>query len=135
MVHDTPSFEDAFTHQIWNSYLTVYRRYAPDSMQFLETKMHPHAIFGIPTFKLYKRNVPDTIIQKVSQRSGNSTRKWYTTLRHPEMHPHTKFGIHISNSIRYMLGTQQILKLGQGHSNQKMVCDTPPSQDAFTHQI
>ena len=29
-----PSSQDAFTHQIWNSYLKEYRRYAPDSMQF-----------------------------------------------------------------------------------------------------
>ena len=28
----------AFTHQIWNSYLKEYRRYAPDSMQFLKTR-------------------------------------------------------------------------------------------------
>ena len=38
MVCDTPSFQDAFTPQIWNSYLKEYRRYAPDSMQFLETR-------------------------------------------------------------------------------------------------
>ena len=31
---DTPSSQDAFTHQIWNSYFKEYRRYAPDSMQF-----------------------------------------------------------------------------------------------------
>ena len=37
MVCDTPPSEDAFTHQIWNSYLIEYRRYAPDSVQFLET--------------------------------------------------------------------------------------------------
>ena len=35
---DTPPSQDTFTHQIWNSYLKEYRRYAPDSMQFLETK-------------------------------------------------------------------------------------------------
>ena len=38
MVCDTPPSQDAFTHQIWNSYLIEYRRYAPDSMQFLETR-------------------------------------------------------------------------------------------------
>ena len=62
------------------------------------------------------------------------TQKWYGTLHHPKMHPHTKFGILISNIIRDMLQTQ-FLKLGQGHSDLKMVCDTLPSQDAFTHQI
>ena len=35
---DTPLSQDAFAHQIWNSYLKEYRRYAADSMQFLETK-------------------------------------------------------------------------------------------------
>ena len=34
-----------------------------------------------------------------------------------------------------MLLTQLLLKLGQGHSDPKMVSDTPPSQDAYTHQI
>ena len=38
MVCDTPSSQDVFTHKIWNSYLKEYRRYAPDSMQFLETR-------------------------------------------------------------------------------------------------
>ena len=38
MVCDTPTFQDAFTHQIWNYYLKEYRRYASDSMQFLETR-------------------------------------------------------------------------------------------------
>ena len=31
MVRDTPSSQDASTHQIWNSYLKEYRRYAPDT--------------------------------------------------------------------------------------------------------
>ena len=31
MVCDTPSSQDASTHQIWNSYLKEYRRYAPDT--------------------------------------------------------------------------------------------------------
>ena len=30
MVSDTPPSQDASTHQIWNSYLKEYRRYAPD---------------------------------------------------------------------------------------------------------
>ena len=32
------SSQDAFRHQIWNSYLKEYRRYAPDTMQFLEIR-------------------------------------------------------------------------------------------------
>ena len=31
------------------------------------------------------------------------TRKWYTTLHHPKMHSHFKFGIPISNNMRYVL--------------------------------
>ena len=38
MACDTPSSQDAFTHQNWNAYLKEYRRYAPDSIQFLETR-------------------------------------------------------------------------------------------------
>ena len=57
------------------------------------------------------------------------------TLSYPKMHPQTKFGIPNSKNIRDMLRTQKFLKLGQGHSDQKMVCDTPSSQDTFTHQI
>ena len=39
MVCDTPSSQDVYTHQSWNSYLKEYRRYAPDSMQVLEKKV------------------------------------------------------------------------------------------------
>ena len=38
MVCDTLPSKDAFTHQIWNSYLKEYRRYAPDTMLILETR-------------------------------------------------------------------------------------------------
>ena len=31
------------------------------------------------------------------------TQLWYATLRHPKMHPHTKFEIPTSNNIRDML--------------------------------
>ena len=109
MVCDTPSSKDTFTHQIWNSYLIEYRRYAPDSMQFLETrsevkfkvtvtqlwyatlchpKTHPHTKFEVPTSN-NMRYAPDTIILK-----PRSEVKVTVTLRHPKMHPHTKFGIH-----------------------------------------
>ena len=37
-IRDTPPSQDTFPHQIWNSYLKEYRRYAPDSKQFLETR-------------------------------------------------------------------------------------------------
>ena len=64
------------------------------------------------------------------------TQFWYTALRHPKMHPHTKFEIPTSNNMRYVPDTI-ILKsrLGQGHSDPKMVNNTSPFQDASTHQI
>ena len=34
------------------------------------------------------------------------TRKWHATLRHPKMHPHTKFGIPTSKNIGDMHQTQ-----------------------------
>ena len=49
----------------WNSYLKEYRRYAPDSKQFLETRSE------------VKVNV-------------KGTRGWCATLCHPKMHQHTK---------------------------------------------
>ena len=41
------------------------------------------------------------------------TQLWYATLRHPKMHPHTKFEIPASNNIRDMLRTRLFQKLGQ----------------------
>ena len=76
MVCDTLSSQDAFTHQIWNSYLKEYRRYAPESMQFLETR---------------------------SEVKVTVTQLWHVTLLHPKMHPHTKLEIPTSNNIRDML--------------------------------
>ena len=37
MVHDTPPSPDASTHQIWDSYINLYRRFALD-MIILETR-------------------------------------------------------------------------------------------------
>ena len=65
---------------------------------------------------------------------------------HPKMHPHTKFGIPTSKNIGDMQRTQsgkdgrifyyyKNYARGQGHSDPKMVHDTPPYQDASTHQI
>ena len=81
MVSGTPPFQDAFTHEIWNSYLKEYRRYAPDSMQFLETRSEVK-------FKV------------------TVTQLWYATLPHLKMHPHTKFEMPTSNNIRDMLRTR-----------------------------
>ena len=78
---DTPSSQDAFEHQIWNSYLKEYRRYAPDTMQFPE-------IWSEVKFKV------------------TVTQLWYATLPHPKMHSHTKFEIPTSNNIWDMLRTR-----------------------------
>ena len=130
MVHDTPLSQDASTHQIWNSYLKEYKRYAPDTI-ILKTrsevkvkvtvtqkwhvtprhsKMHLHTKFGIPISK----NIGDmhqTQCSFIETRSEvkfkvTVTQLWYATLRHPEMHPHTKFEIPTSNNIRDMLQTR-----------------------------
>ena len=70
MVCDTPSSQNAFTHQ-FEIPISKNIGYAPDSMQFLETRSE----------------VKFTEIQL-----------WYVTLRHPNMHPHTKFEIPTSNN-------------------------------------
>ena len=56
------------------------------------------------------------------------TQGGYATLRHPKIHAYTKFGIPTSNNIRDMLR-------GQGHSDPKMVRNTPPSHDACTQNL
>ena len=81
MVCDTSPFQDALTKEIWNSNLKEHRRYAPDSMQFLETRSEDK-------FKV------------------TVTQLWYETLRHSKMHPHTKFGIPTSKNIGDMHRTQ-----------------------------
>ena len=79
-VFDTQPFQDAYTHEIWNSYLKEFRRYASDSMQFLEIRLEVK-------FKV--------IVIQLS----------YVTLRHPKMHSHTILEIPTSNNIRNMLRT------------------------------
>ena len=78
MVCDTVQSQDAYAHQIWNSYHKEYRRYAPDSMLILETR---------------------------SEVKVTVTQGWYATLCHPKMHTHTKFGISTPNNIRDRLPT------------------------------
>ena len=80
MVCDIPSSHDALTDQIWNSYLKEYVRFAPDSMQFPETRSEVK----------YKVTV---------------TQLWYVTLCHPKMHYHTNFENSIPK-IQVMLMTQ-----------------------------
>ena len=90
----TPPSQDASTHQIWNSYLKEYRRYAPD------TKRDGRADGRTDGHCYYHKNKSEVKV-KVTV-----TRKWYATLRHPKMHPHTKFGIPTSKIIGYMHRTR-----------------------------
>ena len=130
MVRDTPPSQDVSTHQIWNSYLKEYRGYAPESMQFQETrsevkfkvtvtqlwyetlrhpKMHPHTKHEIPTSKNL-RDMLDTIILKTRSEVNvqvTATRKLYATLCHPKMYPHTKFGIPTAKNIGNMDQTRK----------------------------
>ena len=87
MVRGTSPSQDASTHQIWNSYLKEYRRYAPDTKRDGQTDI----VITIKTKSEVKVKV---------------TRKRYATLRHPKMHPHTKFGIPTSKNIGDMHRTQ-----------------------------
>ena len=88
MVCDTPPSQDASTHQIWNSYLKEYRRYAPDTNRDSRTDI----VITIKT----KSEVKVTV-----------TPKWYATLGHPKMHPHSKFGIPTSKNIGDMHRTKR----------------------------
>ena len=158
MACDTPSSLDTFEHQIWNSYLKEKRRYAPDSMQFLETrsevkfkvivtqlwyaallhpKMHSHTKFEIPTSNNIRDDVADLIILKTRSYvkfKVTVIQLWFATPSHHKMHHHTKFETPSSNNIRGHDYSKNLVR-GQGHSDLKKVCDTPPFQDAFTHEI
>ena len=83
MVSDTPPSQDAYTHQIWNSYLKDYKRYAPHTI-IIKTRSE----------------VKVTVTGKV-RGQGHSDRKWYVTLRHLKIHLNTKLRIPISKKIGY----------------------------------
>ena len=89
MVCDTLPSQDASTHQIWNSYLKEYRRYAPDMKRDGRTDI----VITIKT-------------EAKSDVKVKVTRKWYATLRHPKIYPHTKFGIPTSKNIGDMHRTR-----------------------------
>ena len=66
------------------------------------------------------------------------TKKWYVTLRHhQDASMYQIFGIATLNNIGDMLYTGLFYKGGQSqcHGDQKIERDTPPTQDASTHQI
>ena len=87
MVRDTPPSQDASTHQIWNSYLKEYRRYAPDTKQDGRTDGH---FITIKTKSEIKVKVKVIV-----------TRKWYVTFRYPKMHPHQIWNSYFKEYRRY----------------------------------
>ena len=128
MLHDTPLFQDASTHQIWNTYLKEYKRYAKDTIILKKGQCNSdrkwYATLSDPKMHLkeYRRYAPDSI-QFLKTRPEvklkvTVTQLWYATLRHPKMHPHTKFEIPTSNNIRDMPWTRLFLKLGQKSKSQ-----------------
>ena len=89
MVHNISPSKDASVHQIGDSYLKEYRKYAPDLMPILEIR---------------------------SEVKVTVTQTWNRALLHPKMHSHTEFEIPTSNNIRDMFRTWLFLKLGQRSS-------------------
>ena len=135
MVCDIPPSQDASTHLIWNAYLKEYRSFAPDLMPTLEprsevkvtvtvkwnvtirhfkmhshtklqSKMHLHTKFGIPTLKNARDVLQTRILKTRSKVNVTVIRIWHVTLRHPKTHFHTKFRIPTSKNIGDMHQTQ-----------------------------
>ena len=128
MVCDSLPSQDAYTHQIWNSYLKEYKRYVPDTI-ILKTrsevkvkvtqklyvalchpKMHLHTKFGIPISKkivdMHKTQCRFLETRSEVKCKVTVTQLLYATLCHPKMHLHTKFEIPTSNTMRDMLRTR-----------------------------
>ena len=65
--------------------------------------MQPHTTFGIPSSNnLHKNALHMIIVKNRSEVKVTVTQKWYATLGHPKMHPHTKCGIPTSNALDLM---------------------------------
>ena len=83
MVRDTPPSQDASTHQIWNSYLKEYRRYAPETKRNGRTDrqrdyyMPPKAPLGTGHKKTKKRHTKNTNYRNTN---GFSSLKTYAAL-------------------------------------------------------
>ena len=86
MVCTTPESQEESTHQTWDSYYKQYRLYAPD-----------------------------TFFSNRSEGKVTVTYKKRVTLHHSKMHPHTKFGIPISNNIRDMHEIPISKNIGEMH--------------------
>ena len=72
--------------------------------------MRPRGKTGVPIrviLRFRERYARDTnILKTMSEGKVTVTRKWYVTLPHPKMHPHTKFGIHTLKNIADMHRTR-----------------------------
>ena len=127
MVSDTPPSQDPYTHQIWNSYLKEYKRYAPNTIilktrsevKVTVTQMVYGTLSSQDTFKHQiwntylkenRRYAPDSMqfLETRSEVKFNVivTQLWYATFHHPKMFSHTKFEIPTSNNIRDVLRTR-----------------------------
>ena len=83
MAQDTPASQDASSHQIRDSYLKCYKRYAPDII----------------------------VLQARSEVKVTLTRKWYTTLHRPKTHSYTKFwNSYLKEYRRYAPDSMRILE-------------------------
>ena len=63
------------------------------------------------------------------------TRRQYVTLHDPKVYPHTNVWIHTSNNIIICSGHifSRIEARGQGHSDRKIVCNTPRPHGVSAH--
>ena len=137
---DTPTSQDAYTHQVSNSYLKEYKRYAQVTI-ILKTRSDVKVtvtrkmVFDTPSsqdafthqiwnsyLKEYKKHAPDSMqfleIRSEVKFKVTVTQLWYATLCHPKMHHHTIFEIPTSNNIRDILRTRLFQNRGQRSRSQ-----------------
>ena len=112
MVCDAQQSQVAFTHQIWNSYLKGFWRYAPDANPILENR---------------------------SEVKVTVTQAWYATLCHSQDACTSNLGF-LTQIIREICFGHEYSKnvvrgQCQDHIDPKKVYDTPPSKDTPTHKL
>ena len=120
MVSDTPPSQDTYTHQIWNSYLKEYKRYALNTIILKvgqsSRSQRPEMVFNIPSFQdTFKHQIWNSYLKENKRYAPGSmqfletmtevkfkvtvTQLRYATLPHPKIHSHTKFESPTSNNI------------------------------------
>ena len=116
MVRHTLSSHDACTHQIWDSYLKRYVRYASDKIILkarsdvkVKITVTPKMVCDTPPsqdalshqiWESYLKNCNRYALVTIILKTRSDvkikvtvTRKWYATLCNPKMHSYTKVGI------------------------------------------